>query len=228
VVVDEAQDLSSMALRLVARRANGGSITLLGDLAQATAPHALGSWSEAVLALTADHPEVTVRHCELTVGYRVPASILDLANRLLPRAAPSVTPSRSVRTAGDPPLVVAVQPQQLISTVVTEVEALLERKVSVGVVADEDQLAAVAAGLEDRGVAVERGGRSGLPGAGGVAVLSPAAVKGLEFDAVVVVEPGRIAARPSGLRHLYVALTRAVQHLGIVHAEPLPVELAQS
>ncbi len=225
VVVDEAQDLSAMALRLVGRRADGGSMTVLGDLAQATSPQAIGSWSAAVEALTETAPEVAVRHAELTVGYRVPAAILDVANRLLPFAAPTVTPARSVRQGGEPPLLLQVDDAGLAEAVVAEVGALLERTVSVAVVADEQRLGSVESALHDAGLAVDRVGGGGLPGAGAVALVTPGAVKGLEFDAVVVIEPAAIAELDSGLRHLYVSMTRAVQHLGVVHTRPLPVEL---
>jgi DNA helicase IV len=225
VVVDEAQDLSAMALRLVGRRADGGSMTVLGDLAQATTPQAIGSWDAAVGALTGDHPEANVRMAELTVGYRLPASILDVANRLLPHAAPSVTPAVSVRQGGDPPLVLAVSDGELGSATAAEVRALVDRTASVAVVAVDDLLGPLEEALAGAGLQVDRVGRSGLPGRDAVALVSPLAVKGLEFDAVVVVEPAAIVDEDSGLRHLFVALTRAVQHLGLVHARPLPVEL---
>ncbi len=225
VVVDEAQDLSAMALRLVGRRAEGASMTILGDLAQATSPQAVGSWEAAIDALTTEWPEATVRMAELTVGYRLPASILDVANRLLPVAAPSVTPAVSVRQGGDPPLVLPTDADGLSAAVVSEVRALRERIGSVAVVVDGEGLDAIEAALVDAELPVDRVGRGGLPGREAVALVDPAAVKGLEFDAVVVVEPALIAERPSGLRHLFVALTRAVQHLGVVHSRPLPAEL---
>ncbi len=226
VVVDEAQDLSPMALRLVGRRAEGGSMTILGDLAQATTPQAIGSWEAAVGALTTDHAEVTVRRAELTVGYRLPASILDVANRLLPHAAPTVTPAVSVRRGGAPPLVLSVGGDgELGSATATEVAALVAGTTSVAVVAVESQHEAIEAALDAAGLTVDRVGRAGLPGRDAVALVGPLAVKGLEFDAVVVVEPAAIVEAAAGLRHLFVSLTRAVQHLGIVHARPLPPEL---
>ncbi|MGI9594676.1 MAG: ATP-binding domain-containing protein, partial [Acidimicrobiales bacterium] len=225
VVVDEAQDLSTMGLRLVGRRAAGGSMTVLGDLAQATSPQAVGSWEAAVEALTETAPDVTVRDAELTVGYRVPAAILDVANRLLPHAAPTVTPVRSVRDGGEPPLILRVEAEAQAGAVTSEVQALMARTSSVAVVADVDALVAVERALADAGVVVDRVGGAGLPGGEAVALVAPQAVKGLEFDAVVVVEPADIADLDSGLRHLYVSMTRAVQHLGIVHTRPLPPEL---
>src|SRR5690606_28613988 len=139
VVVDEAQDLSAMALRMVARRSPSGSITVLGDLAQATAPGAQSSWEEVAAALAAPAESTAAAlaapaestaaalaapaestaaalaapgHAiaELEIGYRVPAPILDLASRLLPLAAPQLAPSRSIRTVGDDPWITRVAP----------------------------------------------------------------------------------------------------------------------
>ena len=244
VVVDEAQDLSSMALRMLARRAERGSMTILGDLAQATAPQASGSWRtatdvlrQALGELRATEATAAIAQAELTVGYRVPGAILDVANRLLPEAAPGVTPARSVRRGGDPPLVLGVDAGAIAATVTREVIELRSRLGSVAVVGLDPHLDLVAAALDAADVATDRievdgpaasGGRAsaGLPGASAVVLVTPPAVKGLEFDAVVVVEPAAIAGLDSGLRHLYVALTRAVHHLGIVHAEPLPTLLS--
>jgi DNA helicase IV len=169
---------------------------------------------------------VTVHQAELTGGYRVPSAILDLANKLLPYAAPTVTPARSVRPGGEPPLMLPVDSfDELAPAVVAEVSALRERTSSVAVVAVAETLEAVTGPLAEAGVPLERVGASGLPGQEAVALVEPLAVKGLEFDAVVLVEPAQIAALDSGLRHLYVSMTRAVQHLGIVHHRPLPSEL---
>jgi DNA helicase IV len=232
VVVDEAQDLSPMALRMLARRTEKGSMTILGDLAQATTPQATGSWIDAVDVLTDQLVELSpaseapvVTDAELTVGYRVPAAILDVANRLLPEAAPDVTPARSVRDGGDPPLVLSVAPDGVAGATVREVAALRDRTASVAVVGLGDQLDLLESALADAGIPADRVGGAGLPGHDAVALVTPAAVKGLEFDAVVVIEPAAIAQLDAGLRHLYVSMTRAVQHLGIVHAEPLPAAL---
>ena len=233
VVVDEAQDLSPMALRMLARRADRGSMTILGDLAQATTPEATASWSDAARILagqvaetsrTETEPKVT--YTELTVGYRVPADILDMANQLLPRIAPGVTAARSVRQSSEEPLVLAVGPSEIEDVVVRTAAELRGRGFSVAVVAIDERLDDLGAGLADGGIAADAVGGDGLPGADAVALIDPANVKGLEFDAVLVVEPAEIAELVSGLRHLYVALTRAVQHLGIVHSRPLPFETA--
>lgn len=235
VVIDEAQDQSAMSLRMLGRRARNGSMTVLGDLAQATAPGALGSWDAALRAIGVGSASAgrtvtaTPRIAELTVGYRVPASILDVANRLLVEAAPEVTPARSVRPGGAPPLVIRTDGDGRWAGVVTEVEAVREETASVAVVAIDEHLDHVETALEAADVPVVRVGRSGLPGAEAVALVDADRVKGLEFDAVIVVEPAAIVAASSddhGLRRLYVSLTRAVRHLGIVHSQDLPPALA--
>ena len=209
VVVDEAQDLSGMGFRALARRSPARSMTVLGDLAQATAPAAQSSWDDVVGHLGSP---ATARRTELDLGYRVPAAIVDVANRLLAEAAPGVTPCRSVRLDGRPPRFLAVEPtlgrEGLQDRVATAVAELGGRFASVAVIAPP--------GLAP---APHR-----LPG---VTVLAPPDAKGLEFDAVVVVEPAAIAGGTAqGLRLLYVALTRAVQELFVVHAAPLPPALS--
>ncbi len=245
IIVDEAQDLSPMDLRMLGRRAERGSMTILGDLAQATAVGATTSWKDTVDHLVgaigssraaggegaspgpdgASWELVQVTH--LTVGYRVPAAILEVANRLLVEAAPSVTPARSVRPGGRAPSVVsATDGEGLANGVIEEVRALSDKRHSVAVIAPETLVDEVLGWLLGADIACDRVGGSGLPGRDAVAVLDPRAAKGLEFDAVVVVEPGVIAAADAGLRHLYVAMTRAVQYLGLVHRTPLPPLLA--
>ncbi len=231
VVIDEAQDQSAMSLRMLGRRARNGSMTVLGDLAQATAPAALGSWSAALDAIGVDPDRkdaATARIAELTVGYRVPASILDVANRLLAEAAPDVTPARSVRPGGAPPLVIRTDDDGRWAGVVTEVEAVREATASVAVVGIDEHLDHVESALGTAGIPVVRVGRAGLPGADAVALVDADRVKGLEFDAVIVVEPSAIVADGAdrhGLRRLYVSLTRAVRHLGVVHSMDLPSAL---
>jgi DNA helicase IV len=210
IVVDEAQDLSAMGLRALARRSPAASMTVLGDLAQATAPGAQVSWEAAIAHLGAPP---TAERADLDLGYRVPAAIMDMANGLLAEAAPDVTPCRSVRAQGLPPAFVAVAPGDdgaLAAEVGRAAAELVARYTSVAVVVPPGLRPAVAA--------------AGLPGA--ATVLDPPDAKGLEFDAVVVVEPDAIAGGTArGLRLLYVALTRAVQELVVVHAGPLPAGL---
>lgn len=209
VVVDEAQDLSAMELRMVARRSPKRSLTVLGDLAQATSVCAQTSWDDALVELVDGHPDDTRgRICELTLGYRVPAPILDLANQLLAVAAPLVTPSRSVRPSGREPS------RADRNTLLKLVSELNEQWMTVGVIAAVSDLDAVLAVLEPLAPA---DARRGISLDEGVTVLGAVASKGLEFDAIVIVEPDALINEfddvPRGSRALYVARTRAVQQL---------------
>jgi DNA helicase IV len=217
VVVDEAQDLSAMELRLVARRcARGVSMTVLGDLAQATAPAAQQSWDEAVGHLGSP---LALQHAELTTGYRVPGQLLEQANRLLPHTLASVRPTTSVRST---PWAARSVGDASASGVAELVRDLLERHASVAVItadADASLLADLRAGGLPAGEAVD-GDRLR------VAVLAAPDAKGLEFDAVVVVEPAVLFNRgPAGVRLLYIAMTRATQELVVAHNGELPAPL---
>jgi DNA helicase IV len=240
VVVDEAQDLSAMELRAVARRCPSRSMTVLGDLAQATAPGAQGAWEEVVGLLApsgsgsgaAGVAEASIE--ELELGYRVPAPIIDVANRLLPAYAPGVRPARSVRVEGRPPVVVPctdADPAALAVEVAARAAALAGEWTSVGVVVPDPLLGPVGDALADAGTGFGSARRpAGATGRGEVVtLLAPPEAKGLEFDAVLVVEPAAFLATDAGAavggRLLYIALTRAVQELTIVHAEPLPAAL---
>ena len=216
VVVDEAQDLSAMDLRMAARRAPAGSMTVVGDLAQATAPGSQTSWREALRVLD---PSVPPQLEELTVGYRLPGPILDLANQLLALAAPDVQPSRSVRPTGDPPLDLVVD--DLVAGVVDETRELATRFGSVAVIAPFAHHVALESAFDAAQLRWADATRAGLGEQ--VTLLDPVGAKGLEFDAVVVAEPSEVARTGDrGLQALFVALTRAVQHLSIVRTEPLP------
>jgi DNA helicase IV len=216
-VVDEAQDLSAMALRAVARRCPSRSMTVLGDLAQATEPAAQTSWEDAVVHLGSP---VAASIEELELGYRVPRPILDVANRLLPAVAPGVRAARSVRVEGSAPRVVSAQPDDLADQVAAVVTELAGQWASVGVISPPVLADAVAGALDRASVAFGTGARGGLGDV--VTLLAPPEAKGLEFDAVVVVEPSEVYEDERGGRLLYIALTRAVQELAIVHARPLP------
>ncbi len=210
VVVDEAQDLSSMELRMIGRRSPTRSLTILGDLAQATSVSAQTNWDDAIQELTAG-TDRGGKVAELTLGYRVPASILDVANELLPIAAPDVTPSKSVRVAGRVPTTVPAD--QLVA----QVTRLREQWTTVAVIVPDAEIDDVMSTLESFRPADARAGQSLDEG---VTVLGAVASKGLEFDSVVVVGRDRIVASfenvPRGSRALYVALTRAVQELVLV------------
>ena len=224
VVVDEAQDHSAVALRCIGRRSPAGSLTILGDLAQSTTPAGQRDWAEALAFLVGTAAaESTVAH--LTIGYRVPAPILDVANRLLPHTAVDTPASRSVRVDGTAPLVRQVATAELADAVAAEVRDVRHRHHNSGVVAPVALHASLAEAFERIGLhAVDRVhdlGHDDVP------VFHAEAVKGLEFDGVVVVNPHEIFDGSAlGARLLYVALTRAVQVLHIVTDAPLPAAIA--
>ena len=199
VIVDEAQDLTPMQLRMVARRAREGALTILGDIAQATGAVRHRSWDDVLphLPRGGDADIEELRH-----AYRVPREIMEFALPLLDTIAPDVAAPISYRTGAAAPAVHRVAEEHLLAEAYHHAAASPDGLLAVIV---PDQL-------------VER-----LPGDDlweGVPVLTPRQAKGLEFDHVVVVEPASIE-----LRELYVALTRPTKTLVVVHAHPLPREL---
>jgi DNA helicase IV len=217
VVVDEAQDLTPMQFRMIARRAPSGSITVLGDLAQATGPWTYADWDEVRTHLPAAGQP---RHDELTLGYRAPGRVLDYASRLLPEAAPGIGPTSSIRPGRAEPTVRAVAEGDLGTAALAEARALAAGHALVAVVAPEELVPALARQAQrDPDVGLLERNAMTRP----VTLVPAPAAKGLEFDAVVVVEPAAIAGEDRrGLRLLYVAMTRPIQHLSVVHARPLP------
>jgi DNA helicase IV len=216
VVVDEAQDMSPMECRAVGRRCATGSATVLGDLAQATAPAAEASWPQLLAHL--GKPEAGLQ--VLDTGYRVPRQILDFASLLLPALAPGLAPARSLRQDPGSLTVTPARPRALPGLLASACEQALARPGSAAVIASDEQVPALHRALGAAGI-----GHQVLDGAdadGRLILLPVTLAKGLEFDDVIVVEPARIAAQPRGLHRLYVALTRAVSRLTVLHAEPLP------
>ncbi|CAN5589223.1 AAA family ATPase [soil metagenome] len=221
VVVDEAQDHSAVALRCIGRRSPTSSLTILGDLAQSTTPAGQRDWDEALGHLCVQASEVA----HLTIGYRVPAPILDVANRLLPHTQVATAASRSVRADGDAPSVRLVTPADLAAAVADEVRLVRHRHRNTGVVAPIDLHPAIAAALT--AVGFNACDRVHDLAASDVPVFHAEAVKGLEFDGVIVVNPHQIFDGSAlGARLLYVAMTRAVQVLHIVTDAPLPIAIS--
>jgi hypothetical protein len=220
VVLDEAQDLSPMQLRVVGRRCSTAAATVLGDIAQGTTPWATTGWDQTLTHLGKPGAHVEV----LSRGYRVPAAVIEFAARLLPHMAEGIAAPESVReNDGRLDIVLA---SDVPGAVTVQVRRLLDEPGSIGVVVADDDVDAFSAGLDvPHGVL----GRAD-PGEHRVVLVPATLAKGLEYDQVVVVEPAAIVAgEPStwqGLRRLYVVLTRAVSGLTVVHEQPLPVELA--
>ncbi|MFV0525175.1 MAG: HelD family protein [Acidimicrobiales bacterium] len=226
IVVDEAQDLSPMQLRMLTRRSLNGSMTIVGDIAQSTGAWAHNSWDEVLDHLPDRKPP---RFAELTVGYRIPGPSMALAARVLTEAAPELSPPTSVRTDGEPPLILSVDPPgELAVTLVEVVRAELERgeEGNVAVICPRSRYEEVFSWMEGAGLPAGRAPRDGLGRP--VTVVPVHLVKGLEVDVAVVVEPGLIYhEEPQGARSLYVATTRATKRLILVNALPLPAVLAQ-
>ncbi|MBW8702626.1 Helicase IV [Streptomyces sp. MBT84] len=221
VVLDEAQDLSPMQYRAVGRRCTTGSATVLGDLAQGTTPWATRSWQEALAHLGKSDAMVE----ELTAGFRVPTDVITYASRLLPHIAPGLTPVASVR---ENPGFFQVRAISASEEVVAACAELLRNEGSTGLIAADARIpvlaeALTAAGIDCLGPGEETTHETRL-------TLVPASLaKGLEYDYVVLDEPQAVVdGEPderTGLRRLYVALTRAVSGLIVTHAAPLPPQL---
>ena len=225
VIVDEAQEVSAMAWRMLMRRCPTRSMTVVGDVAQTGAPWGAGSWARAL----DPHAAGRWRVAGLTVNYRTPAEIMAVAADVLAGVGEGLQPPRSVREAGTAPwrlrLDAAELPARLPEVVAEEAAAVGDGKLAVVVPAaralelGRPLVAALPAATAAQGPAV-----LDAP----IAVLTVTQVKGLEFDAVVVVEPAEIlGGSRRGGNDLYVALTRATQRLGVVHSGPLPAALAR-
>ena len=243
IVVDEAQDLSPMQLRMISRRSLNGSMTVVGDIAQATSAWGHDSWDSVIEHLPGDKDP---RFAELTIGYRLPEPIMDVAAKVLDAAMPGLVPPQSIRTEGRPPRFVPVVAHQappsgngqgsgqdgdpshasLTAAVVGEVKAELSvlangnlAVICHNALADAISEALTSADI-DHGLVYERGLESR------VTIVPVELVKGLEVDTAIVVEPADICQKlPKGMRALYVAMTRATQRLVVVYARPLPEPL---
>ncbi len=220
IVVDEVQDLTPMQLRMVARRSLNGSMTLVGDIAQATGPLAADDWDD-VLAHLPRKKEPRV--IGLSVGYRIPAQIMELADKVMHAARPGLRAPRSVRQGDESPRIVSSSNEDLVNTTVNEVTSMREKIESgnVAVVCPDHMVSDISDALHAVGVHHGRAHATALEA--DVTVVPVSLVKGLELDGVVVVEPAAIVAdEVHGLRALYVALTRSTRSLTVVHAQPLP------
>ncbi|MGZ3116085.1 HelD family protein [Streptomyces sp. H62] len=228
IVVDEAQDLTPMQARSLRRRsAAQGSMTILGDLAQATGPHTHTDW-DRLGTLLSDHGDWRV--AELNTSYRVPAEIMEFVAPLARTVAPTLPYPQAVRAAGEGAVgTIATEPWKLLDDTVAQVTRLTGtsdghslRSVAVIVPDDSGWLDEISHQLDLADGITEQGREA-------VSVLAAAQAKGMEYDHVLVVEPATIADRgPAGLRQLYVALTRSTQSLTVLHTSPLPEALTNT
>jgi DNA helicase IV len=223
VVADEAQDLSPMQLRMLGRRSINGSMTLVGDIAQATGPWAPASWRDVLQYLPENWPD---RLVELTIGYRTPAEAMVLAAGVLAETKLGLQAPNPVRSSGVVPSLQVVDGSGLAKTVASLVSDELESVAggTVAVIAPGAKLHDLAQAFTDAGVSFdEASGRLEAP----VALLPAEMAKGLEFDSVVVVDPqGIVSETPHGLRALYVSLTRTTNRLAVVGSQPFPAYLS--
>lgn len=223
-----------MQLRMLGRRSLSGSMTLVGDIAQATGPHAGASWDDITAHLAKGS---AARLVELSVNYRTPAEIMELAGRVLAQAAPQLSPPRSVRSTGEAPVVRRAPPESLVGTAVDTLRGELgavgragdRAGGTVAAIVPRALASALAQALVAAGLPAGLAGGDGRGRPGGlesrITVLSVELAKGLEFDSVVVLEPGRLVAE-HGLRALYVAMTRPTRRLSVLHSGDLPATLA--
>ncbi|MEV5784297.1 ATP-binding domain-containing protein [Streptomyces sp. NPDC052287] len=228
IVVDEAQDLTPMQARSLRRRcAVNGSMTVLGDLAQATGPHPYADW-DRLGALLSDHGDWRV--AQLNTSYRVPAEIMEFVAPLARAVAPALPYPQAVRQAGEDAVrTTATEPWRLLDDTISQVTRLVgtsdghtPRSVAVIVPDDSGWLDEISSQL-DRSESIDDQARQA------VSVLAAAQAKGMEYDHVLVVEPATIADRgPAGLRQLYVALTRSTQSLTVLYTSPLPESLTKT
>jgi DNA helicase IV len=231
IVVDEAQDLSPMELRVLKRRDLTGSMTIVGDMGQATTASSSASW-DALLDVLA--PRRAPARVDLTVSYRTPEEVLNFAAPTLLAAAPDLEPPRPVRRAGAQPTISLVSDAEFAESLVTltrhEIDDVAPGRVAVIVTSTRvDEVVAI---LRDGGLeAIDPRDQESKGLSADLVVLSAEGANGLEFDAVVVVEPGQIANRgsddphgvtPRGLRTLYVALTRPTRRLAVIASHELP------
>jgi DNA helicase IV len=232
VIVDEAQDHSAVALRVIGRRSPSGSMTLVGDVAQSTTPAGQERWGDVFANLNVGGGvgggvggAVGGTVAELTIGYRVPEPILEIANRLLPLTGVDAVASRSVRGDGGPPVWHTTSTVELAAATADVVRQVKHRHRLTGVVAPPGDHDAITAALAAIGlVAVDH---LHVLAADEVPLFGPEEVKGLEFDGVVVVNPHAILGDDArGARLLYVAMTRAVQELAFVTTAPPPPVLS--
>ena len=221
IVVDEVQDLTPMQLRMVTRRSLSGSMTVVGDIAQATGPLAPNDWKDVLEHLPS---RKTPRVVGLSVGYRIPAQIMELADKVMHAATPGLRAPRSVRDGDQVPVITAVESADaLYEAVIARANVLLQQSGGgrTAIICPDDMVDQMSSALDAASVPHGRAQAAGLDE--NLSIVPASLAKGLELDDVIVVEPSAIVADDAqGLRLLYVTLTRSTRSLTVVHRMPLP------
>jgi DNA helicase IV len=221
IVVDEVQDLTPMQLRMVTRRSLSGSMTVVGDIAQATGPLAPNDWKDVLEHLPS---RKTPRIVGLSVGYRIPAQIMELADKVMHAATPGLRAPRSVRDSDEVPIITRVDSADaLYEAVIARAQVLLQQSGGgrTAIICPDDTVDQMSNALEAASVPHGRAQAAGLDE--NLSIVPASLAKGLELDDVIVVEPSAIVADDAqGLRLLYVTLTRSTRSLTVVHRMPLP------
>ena len=221
IVVDEVQDLTPMQLRMVTRRSLSGSMTVVGDIAQATGPLAPNDWKDVLEHLPG---RKTPRIVGLSVGYRIPAQIMELADKVMHAATPGLRAPRSVRDGDEVPVITAVDSADALNNaVIARARVLLQQSDGgrTAIICPDDMVDQMSSTLTAASVPHGRAQAAGLDE--NLSIVPASLAKGLELDDVIVVEPSEIVADDAqGLRLLYVTLTRSTRSLTVVHRMPLP------
>ena len=221
IVVDEVQDLTPMQLRMVTRRSLSGSMTVVGDIAQATGPLAPNDWKDVLEHLPS---RKAPRIVGLSVGYRIPAQIMELADKVMHVATPGLRAPRSVRDGDEVPVITAVESADALhEAVIARARVLLQQAGGgrTAIICPDDMVDQMSSALEAASVPHGRAQAAGLDE--NLSIVPASLAKGLELDDVIVVEPSAIVADDAqGLRLLYVTLTRSTRSLTVVHRMPLP------
>ena len=221
IVVDEVQDLTPMQLRMVTRRSLSGSMTVVGDIAQATGPLAPNDWKDVLEHLPS---RKTPRIVGLSVGYRIPAQIMELADKVMHVATPGLRAPRSVRDGDEVPVITAVESADALhEAVIARARVLLQQAGGgrTAIICPDDMVDQMSSALDAASVPHGRAQAAGLDE--NLSIVPASLAKGLELDDVIVVEPSAIVADDAqGLRLLYVTLTRSTRSLTVVHRMPLP------
>jgi DNA helicase IV len=219
IVVDEVQDLTPMQLRMVTRRSLSGSMTVVGDIAQATGPLAANSWNDVLQHLPSrKEPRIV----GLSVGYRIPSQIMELADKVMLAATPGLRAPRSVRDGDELPLIISAESQsRMFDAVIDRAKELSNRDGRAAIICPDEMVDAMSEALTAASMKHGRAQAAGLDQ--GLSIVPASLAKGLELDDTIVVEPAAIVADDAqGLRLLYVTLTRSTRSLTVVHHQALP------